>query len=278
MTIAEAIKSDPKIETELLLSHVLNKPKEFLYLNPEHKLSKPQALKLSGLIKRRQKGEPIAYIVGYKYFYGLKFKVTKDTLVPRPETELLVDKALSVLAKLTAVKIANKKKKIKVLDVGTGSGCIAVSLATSIHSRMQVNIIASDISKKALAVAKQNAKTHRAKVSFVLSDLLDKLVISPDLIIANLPYVSKKDKRSVAIDLKYEPSLALFTNDNGLSEIKRLLIQVSALKIKPKFVLLEFDPKQKPQLSSIIKKYLPGASIKFHRDLAKRWRVAQITI
>lgn len=130
MDIRLVKKQYTDIEVDLLLSYILKKPKEFLYMHPKTKLTPIQSELLVKLAKRRRDGEPIAYIVGYKYFYGLKFKVNKHVLTPRPETEWLVERALARVQGLSSKK--PEKSKISVLDMGTGSGCIAISLAHSL--------------------------------------------------------------------------------------------------------------------------------------------------
>ena len=287
MTIKEALKKHHKIEIELLLARVLQKPKEFVFLHPEHILPSYHFNILSSLIKRRMRGEPIAYILGYKDFYGLRFKVNKNVLVPRPETEMVVKRVVDVVQAIgLRQKQANglhyKDTAIKILDIGTGSGCIAISIARQLRIvNFELRITASDISTQALKVAKQNAKTHKVKVNFVKSDLLKNVKGNFDIIIANLPYGWNAWKNNSSMDtrgLAFEPASALYTSENGLYQIRRLLTQIAALKQQPKFIYLEFDPRQKKELSALIKKQLPKAGIKFHRDFANLWRYAEIRI
>lgn len=135
MTIRQILQRYKDVEVDLLLAHVLKQPKEFLYVHPETKVTKEQYNKITTLVERRKNGEPIAYLVGYKYFYGLKFKINRQVLTPRPETEWLVDKALSI-ATSDKSRVKNKKnvKPFAILDVGTGSGCIAISIARQLQS------------------------------------------------------------------------------------------------------------------------------------------------
>jgi release factor glutamine methyltransferase len=245
------------------------------------------------MIARRQKGEPVAYILGYKDFMGLRFKVNKDVLIPRPETEELVDRVLSATADL----IRNPNKQIlkqvqnddvKILDVGTGSGCIAVAIAKQLQ-QVQISIrqladkyqiYASDISPKALAVAKHNAKTHQVKIKFIHSDLLSQIRMKLDVIVANLPYgwqAWKNNTSTETVGLKFEPQQALFTKEHGLYYIRSLLEQIAGQKQQPKSIFLEFDPRQKQELNRVIKKYLPDTRIEFFKDLFGRWRFCQIS-
>ncbi len=274
MTIKESLGKYKKIEIELLLAHVLGQSKEFLYANPKKKLSSFQVIKLSSLVKRRLKGEPVAYLVGYKDFYGLRFKVTKNTLIPRPETEELVE-----LVKNQILKIKNKNlKPIRILDIGTGSGCIMVSLAKGLSAKGQEKtstFFATDVSKKALKVAKENAKANGVNVKLIHSDILENVRMDFDVLVANLPYLSKEWKTK---SIKHEPKLALFTKEKGLFLIHELLEQIANKKIPPKFVFLEFDPRQKILLSKLIKKTLPNSRQKFYKDLTGKWRIVEISL
>ncbi len=307
MTISVALKKYHKIEIELLLAHVLKKPKEFVFLHPDYNLTKKQYNNLTKFIKRRLKGEPIAYILGYKDFRGLRFKVNKDVLIPRPETEMVVDLVIASecirakQSKPSQEKIASSPDKalaprndiVKILDIGTGSGCIAVSLAKEFRiADYELRIVASDISEKALKVAKENAKNILAKnshtpaygrigvsgIQFIKSDLLKNVKGDFDIIIANLPYVPVSDYKKLKANLKFEPKNSIFAKENGLVLIRKLLEQIAQRKNKPKLVYLEFDPRQKQELNHLIKKNLPNAVINFHKDFAGKWRYAEIKI
>ncbi len=288
MTIKKALVLYSNQDCDLLLSFVLKKTKEFLYLNPEHEISRTKLIAFKKLVSQRAKGKPIAYLLGYKYFFGLKFKVTKDTLIPRPETELLVDEVLSYChSELVEESLANHRdpappeadqddSKIRILDVGTGSGCIAISLAKNLSA----NITASDTSTSALRVARANAKTHKSKVKFIKSDLL-KGIKQPDfdIIVANLPYGWREWKNNTTANtkgLKFEPSQALFTGKMGLALIDQLLKEVKNIPYQPRLILLEFDPRQKIKLAQLIKKQFPKSKSIFKKDLNGRWRIACI--
>ncbi|MDR3642890.1 MAG: peptide chain release factor N(5)-glutamine methyltransferase [Candidatus Doudnabacteria bacterium] len=299
MRINEALKKYHKIEIELLLAHVLRKPREFVFMNAGVSLPAIQLIRLSALARRRQKGEPLAYILGYKDFYGMRFKVNRYVLIPRPETEIIVDRVINVV-QARGLPSSNKKQgkalhykpPVRILDIGTGSGCIAVSLAKQFQiSNIKFQITASDNSQDALNVAKQNARillgkksnsinyATFSKIKFVQSDLLTNIQNRFDIIVANLPYGWNEWKNNTSADsagLKFEPSQALYTADHGLYQIKRLLMQISARQIKPKLVYLEFDPRQKKELSFAIKKILPSAELNFFKDYAGLWRYAEI--
>jgi release factor glutamine methyltransferase len=292
LKIKEFIKQYNNIEIELLLMEVLGKSKEFLYMNPKHRLTRIQINRLTRLIKRRETGEPVAYILGYKDFMGLRFKVNKHTLIPRPETELIVELVMQSIKELNKKSVKNKQ--INILDVGTGSGCIPISIVKllPIIKYPNIQISASDISPTALTVAKQNAKnlipqfSHtpmHGRIEFIKSDLLTKINANKelDIIVANLPYGwfgVKNRFSSVKDGLKFEPKLALYTKEKGLYEIHRLLQQISLRKNKPKFIFLEFDPRQKIELEKLAKQIFPKAKYKFYKDYRLLWRVCRIEI
>lgn len=191
---------------------------------------------------------PKAYKNGFQDFYGRDFIVTPDVLIPRPETEMLVDAVLNLTGKayLPGIKPARPKlpQNCTILDVGTGSGCIAITLALELP---EAKITACDISDEALAIAQKNAANLEAKVKFVKSDLLDSIDGDFDVIVANLPYVDANwewlDKKT----LSHEPALALYAEDGGLALIKQLINQVA--KRKTKYLILETDPCQHEQIT-----------------------------
>jgi release factor glutamine methyltransferase len=271
LRIQEALKKYHKIEIELLLAHVLGKPKEFLYLNWEKKLSGYQVSSLTSLIKRREKGEPLAYILGYKDFFGLRFKVNRNVLVPRPETEWIVER-------LKDLRLKDCKKPVRILDIGTGSGAIAISLAKIIGQRSKVKcqMFASDISPAALKVAKQNAKVHHADIKFIHSDLFTKINGKFDVVIANLPYVPKTDYRLKIKDLRWEPKMALVDPVKDFNIYERFFKQAKHHLNKNAVIYLEIDPKTKPYIQKWAKKYLPEADVKFFKDYGNFWRFAEI--
>ena len=240
-------------------------------MNPGLILSSKHLNILSKLIKRRQKGEPIAYILGYKDFMGLRFKVNKNVLIPRPETE-------GIIERLKDLRFKDYKQPVRILDIGTGSGCIAVSLAKQfLIFNFQFLITASDISSSALKVAKQNAKAHKAKINFIKSDLLKNIKFVPDIIIANLPYVPKKIYDLRYKDLKFEPEEALVDPVKDFNIYERLLKQISALPSLPKAIFLEIDPTAKKYVINYVINYIPKAKIKFYKDFNNLWRFVEIT-
>ncbi len=273
---------NPHIDAEILLSYVLKKEKEFLLTHPEKKLTKLQLEKFNKLIKQRIKGEPVAYLVGYKYFYGNKFIVNKNVLVPRPETELMIDE----VSNLASEMLLKRPRDITVIDIGTGSGNIVISLAKKLnfgHPKLSFQFVGTDVSKKALTVAKKNAKLNKieSKIRFIQGSLLDPILESKILdhkseiiITANLPYGWKEWKNNCSMDstgLKFEPELALYTSEKGLKLYRELFQQIKklyTLHSKSYTLFCEIDPRQSKLISKLIKKELPKAKFGIKKDLA----------
>ena len=240
--------SSARLDTEMLLAHVLDVERSWLHAHRDDELDDKTIKKFESLIKRRLKREPIAYIIGKKEFYGRDFMVTPDVLIPRPETEGLVELALEI--RFVSEKVSKLKqsgaKPFKVLDVGCGSGCVGITLKLE---RPEWNVTLSDISPKALEIASENAVNLGANVTIVQSNLLSSSKIySPksknfyDLIAANLPYVDKSWPTSP--ETKHEPAKALYAENGGLELIFEL-IQQSPQTLKPDgYLLLEADPEQ----------------------------------
>lgn len=227
-----------RLDSLILLEHVIKVPRESILAQPQFELSNDAIVKLRGLVDRRAKLEPIAYLTGHKEFYGLEFEVNKNVLVPRPETEKMVEYI-----------IGSTKPKDMVLDVGTGSGAIAVALKKTAAG---LEVSASEISHSALKVARKNAVKHDVFIGFVESDLFENIGSHKkfDVVAANLPYV-KLDKISEQPGLKHEPALALFPDDSrGLSIYERFFRSVNNF-VKPEgYVIVEHDP---AQLDDILK-------------------------
>ncbi|MFZ2193134.1 MAG: peptide chain release factor N(5)-glutamine methyltransferase [Candidatus Moraniibacteriota bacterium] len=269
-----------RVDLELILSHALKKSREYILTYPETPFSHNQKINTLKMIHRRQKHESIAHIVGEKDFYYLTFKVNKHTLIPRPETELLIDEALNYTV--------NQKNINAIIDIGTGSGNIIISIAHKLRNE-KINYFGIDISKEALNIARHNAKKYNLdkKIKFIKGDLLSPLIkktsskFSNAIIIANLPYLSKEIYQATKPDVKsYEPKSALYSSQNGLAHYKKLFEQIKLppLRNKIKFIFIEFSPEQKNALEILIKKILPLAQIRFKKDLAKKWRICAINL
>lgn len=269
----------------ILLAHATKREKSSLLAHPEYSLDPEEEKTLRNFFERRLQHEPIAYIIRHKEFYGYDFIVTPDTLVPRPETELLVELALNKIES-GILNLEYREKKVTVADIGTGSGNIIISLVKEGEKLYQVASIkyyASDISERALIVAKENAKKHHVDniIEFHKSDLLESLpkeIFSTDEIIitANLPYLSEEIYESSPEDVKnFEPKSALFSDQAGLDHYYRLFEQVKNIS-KPTTLFLEISPEQTPLLEKNIPLFFPQASLKIHQDLAQKDRVAEI--
>ena len=210
----------PHLDSELILSKVIKKDRKYILLNFKKILNKNDLRNFKKLIHRRKKGEPVAYLTNYKEFWRHRYFVNKNVLIPRPDTEILVEETL---------KIYDKTRKLKFLDIGTGSGCLLLSILKERQNFFGTGI---DISKKALKVARFNAKLQHLnnRVKFYNSDI-DKFFIGKyDLILSNPPYIKKLDLRYLDRDVAfYEPSLALNGGYDGFSEITKVIDRASYL-------------------------------------------------
>lgn len=291
-TFQQLHNADLSIDYDLIIAHVLMKERAFVLAHPEQILTQKQQEQISSRIKRRETGEPLAYILGTKEFYGYDFSVTRDTLIPRPETELIIDLILGN----NTTKVAPAQEKY-FIDIGTGSGNIIITLAKQLVTGQQKTdndqFIATDISPRALMIAKKNAQTHNVdkNISFFEGDLLrpirEKLSLigrtSSVTVIANLPYVDTAIKetllsRDESQGLAYEPAEALWSQEYGLAHYKELLLQTKELTKHSRFPLTnyyEINPDQKEALQDEILAHFPTATITFHKDLANKWRICQ---
>ena len=244
MTLLEVLKratgyleqhgsSSARLDAELLLAHALGLRRLDLYLQFERPLSEAELAPYRELIARRGRGEPVAYLVGYREFMGLRFAVTSDVLVPNPDTELLVQRAVEWARARPGPVLA--------ADVGTGSGCIAVALA---HFAPNVRVVAGDVSPAALAVARGNASAHGLleRISFVEGDLLSAFPGGLGLVCANLPYVAESARASLPAEVLAQPASALFAPSGGSALVVRLLEEAPAHLAAGGVVLAEIDP------------------------------------
>jgi release factor glutamine methyltransferase len=252
----------PRDELEQVLTLVLHKKIEYIYKNPDKLLPRTSILSFQKLVKNRLTGWSLASLRGFKEFYGIDFLVNRCTLVPRPESELLVEVALK-----------NIKKDFKILDIGTGSGCLILSVAKNFPS---AKYTAVDISSSALKIARTNARKLKLKnTKFIQSNLLAKVPENKfDIIIANLPYLTPKQMSEPSI--QKEPKSALVSGKDGLKHYQELLGQLPKYLNKKYLILLEIDPNQKDPIEKLIKNTLPASKVSFLKDLAGNIRVAKI--
>lgn len=248
-----------RLDAELILSYVLKKPTTFLFTHDEAEIGFWQVWKYKRLIEKRKKGMPVAYITGYKEFYGLDFYVDKNVLVPRPDTEILVDAAILYFGGLFSVS----KEHLLLLDIGTGSGCIPISLLKNVQG---IKAICTEISKPAFKVAKKNIKRHKLKkrIKLFKSDLLKNVpkryFKNKEVIVtANLPYIPKQFK--VDPSTKYEPDVALYGGEDGLDIYKRLAQQLG--DIKPKAIFFELFEHQ----VAILCDHMPDYELKYTKGM-----------
>jgi len=263
-----ANNEDARLATEVLLCHVQNLSKEELFTRADEEVSEKNVQRFWALFERFYAGEPVAYLTGSKEFYGLDFFVNKDVLIPRPETEHLIDEV---------VKFSEKRPGLKIIDVGTGSGCIAVTLAKSLES---AKITAVDISEIALEVARKNAIRHKVqdRINFINSDLLEKVEGKFDVIVANLPYIGQEKFKFISREaFEYEPHVALFGGHDGLRLYERLFQQINARKMHPSLLIGEFGFLQGEEMLKLLQEnFGAGRSARILKDYASIERMFMV--
>ncbi|MDD2766687.1 MAG: peptide chain release factor N(5)-glutamine methyltransferase [Candidatus Moranbacteria bacterium] len=287
---AEKKYIDP-IDFFLLIAHTLKKEKIFILTHPEYEINSSEEKNIRNNILRRIQHEPIAYITGSKEFYGYDFTVTKDTLIPRPETEQIVELVIESVHNQQLTE--NKEQKIAIIDIGTGSGNIIISIVKEIKKQFtssvsNISFYALDISLPALVVAKENAKKHAVEnnIEFYTSDLLEGMkekIPQTDILIitANLPYVSHTLYENTPPDVhNFEPMTALISEEDGLAHYHRLLKKIKQLSYTKQsfFLLLEMSPEQSLPLSRFISDLFPQATVHIHQDLAQKDRIVSIIL
>ena len=256
----------PELDARLLLQYVLHVEHSYLIAHGDETLTKLQASDYAALLARARAKEPVPYITGNAPFYGFDIHVNPAVLIPRPETEELVGRAVSWVG---------PRSGLRVVDVGTGSGCIAIALARHLPPTI---LLASDLSLKAIQVARLNAqKLAKQSITFVQSDLLAALGGPFDLIVANLPYVADDEWTIIDDGVKwYEPSLALSGGEDGL-DLFRALLRQAAVRLRPGgAVFLEIGWRQGSAVRQLAGDFFPLADIKVFTDLTGQDRIVQI--
>lgn len=257
-------------DREYFLRHILKINQTELLSQLNKPITEAQLKQLTTLERKRAAGWPVQYIVDEAWFYGLKLKVAPGVLIPRPESELMVDRVLA---------LATEHKNCSVIDFGTGSGAIAIAVAKN----SSVPVWAVDISLKALSIARANARTHKVAIKFHKDDIRRKIAWPKTdhvIVAANLPYLSDARMKKLSAEVRREPKLALYGGRNGLDLYKKMF---TALKTYAKnqqsvSMLLEIDPEQKTKLASLVGREFVKASIEFHRDLHGDIRMAEINL
>ncbi len=236
---------NPYLDSEILLSKTINKDRKYIILNSQEQLSKKSLKNFSNLIKRRKKSEPIAYLINKKEFWNHTFYIDCNVLIPRPDTEILVEETL---------KLFSKSSKLRMLDIGTGSGCILLSILKERRNFLGIGI---DISKNAIKVANFNAKLQQLsnRVKFYKSDVDKFLIGKYDIVLSNPPYIKKKDLKYLEKDIvDFEPKTALDGGRDGFSKITKVINKASKLVKKNGRFILEIGFDQKNKTIDILKK------------------------
>lgn len=252
------ISDTASLDAQVLLSHILEKPRAWILAHPEHNISKHYIDEIEISIQRLRDGEPLPYVIGEWEFFGLRFSLTPEVLIPRPETELLVEAALAWANTQPGV--------VKFADVGTGSGCIAVALAINVPD---VSLLATDISLPALRIAQSNAQKHgvRERIDFIQSDLLSSVCDEFDGICANLPYEPSARLKTLEVYGR-EPALALDGGRDGVALISACLRQASRLLSKTGAIFMEIDPESAVSVQMLATESFPGKHVHIQNDYA----------
>jgi len=264
-TRLDATSSSPRLDAQLLLAEALQVSRAHVLAHPERELTSDEAAHIADSIDRRENGEPVAYILGRRAFYDREFTVTPDVLIPRPETEHLIESALAFI----------NGRTLHAVDVGTGSGAIAITVK---GNAPQITMFATDMSEGALRVAETNARIQNVHISFFQGDLLIPLVgrgANVDLVMANLPYIKTDVLRTLSVR-DYEPKLALDGGDDGLDLIKRLVEQVPTVCKPGGLLLLEIGADQGEAVKALVSECLSPQQVAIIRDLAGLDRIVRV--
>ncbi|MYC29881.1 MAG: peptide chain release factor N(5)-glutamine methyltransferase [Chloroflexi bacterium] len=257
---------DARLEAEVMLMNVMRLQRHDLFSQQETEVSAQQEQMLSQILERRLKREPLAYILQYKEFYGVNLLVNPNVLIPRPETECMVEHALFMAL------MGMETPELVIADVGTGTGAIAVNLALHLPA---ARIHAVDVEDSVLDVAAYNIRAHNVadRVFLGKGDLLDPIPEPVDLILANLPYIPAERLPNLQPEVRWEPQLALDGGPDGLDLIRRLLEQAPGKLKEHGIILLELDPEQVPAVEALAKQVFPEAETSVEKDLAQRDRI-----
>ena len=249
-----------------LLMYMLDESSQLFSNNLSEQMSKEIEDKYFSLIEKHIKGDvPLSHLVGFEYFYDRKYKVTKDVLSPRMETEELIYKVIEYVK-------ASNKNKFKILDLCTGSGIIAITLKKELE-QVSVDVIASDISEEAIEVAKENAQSHDATIKFIKSDIFNNIDNKFDIIVSNPPYIDRKDEVTMQDNvLKYDPHLALFAEEEGMYFYRKIIEQANDYLNENGVMFFEIGYDQKDKIIKLAD--MNGFSAEVYRDINGRDRMA----
>jgi release factor glutamine methyltransferase len=268
-TLEAAAIPDARLEAEVMVMTVMRMTRQNIFAEQESEVPGNVAQDLAEVVAQRLERIPLAYILGYREFYGINVVVTPDVLIPRPETEGIVEHTLFMAL------MGMETRELTIADVGTGSGAIAVNLAIHLPA---ARIFAVDISEPALDVAAYNIRGHSVadRVQLGHGDLLEPLPEPVDLIVANLPYIPTGRLPTLQPEVQQEPQLALDGGPDGLDVVRRLMAQAPGKLNAPGIILLELDPEQFPAAEAIALQHFPDAEISAEQDLTRRDRIMVI--
>jgi release factor glutamine methyltransferase len=267
ITRLEKTSDTPSLDAQALLACVMRSPRSWIMAHPEEPLSPRKASTLERMAVRLEHGDPLPYVLGRWEFFGLEFEVTREVLIPRPETELMVERAISWLW-------AHPDRR-HVIDVGTGSGCIGIALAFNVSD---AQVVATDISAKALELARRNAISNGVaqRIKFLHLDMVPPRV-EFDLIVANLPYIPTKTLQKLPI-FGREPTLALDGGADGLDLIHRLLTVAPERLVPGGLLLMEIEASEGSSALSLACDAFGSAEIHLHKDLSGRDRILEVQV
>ena len=268
-TLEAAGIADARLEAEVMVMTVMRMTRQNIFAEQETEVPGSEAQQLAGIVAQRLERTPLAYILGNREFYGINVMVTPNVLIPRPETEGMVEHTLFMAL------MGMETRELTIADIGTGSGAIAVNLAIHLPA---ARIYAVDISEPALDVAAYNIRGHSVhdRVRLGHGDLLEPLPEPVDLIVANLPYIPTARIPTLQPEVQQEPQLALDGGPDGLDLVRRLLAQAPEKLNSPGIILLELDPEQFPAAEALALQRFPDAEITAEQDLTRRDRIMVI--
>ncbi len=255
--------STPGLDAQVLLAYCMGKDRSFLYSHPDRELSGDEVENFLALVKRRERGEPVAYIMRSKEFWSLLFAVTPDVLIPRPDTEILVDAVLELL---------ERYREVRILEIGTGTGAISVALASELA---RAYITATDLSQEAISVARMNAISNKVadRISFLCGDLFEPVVGAYDVIVSNPPYISESEFKLLDPGVRdYEPRLALVAGPDGTEVHRKIALGSKAFLKENGWIAMELGAGQAGRIEKMLQD-LDYCDITFHRDYAGVERV-----
>ena len=268
--LEEAVILDASIEAQALLRSALGIDQATFYACPDYELSDEDAETFERMVERRLEGEPLSYITGHREFYGLDFVVTPDVLVPRQETEFLVEAVLAYARN-------NGNHALTIADIGTGSGCIAVALASHLPN---ATVYATDVSREALRVADENVRRHglARRIHLRHGNLFEALDGPVDVVVSNPPYLSSDEATDLPPDVQHEPSVALDGGSDGMDVLRRLIAGARQYLNPRGLLAFEIDPRRLDAVESLVGRAFPDKQIQVIQDHADLDRVVTITI